>query len=1150
MNKNFPFCRYLGSILVLGWSLPLFAQSGGKDPAKEKSEEEMDAFELSPFQVSTSGDDRYVATNSTSATQVNVLIKDLPFNIEVNTSQLLEDMGANDFKESLAYNSGIFTETYIDNSGANPASRDRSPSSQAGVGDPRNNAIMIRGFPAPFQQRMGFRVGNYIGIKGGSSGQGGSGRGGITLGSLIDSVNVDRTEIVRGPGALLYGLGVLSGIVNVMPKQPLESQRAKISMAFGSDDYYRGTFDATGPIIEREGVLSYRVLGALQQNRDWTDYYQEERNYGALQLKWRPTESITIFGEASTGMVRYEGYQGGKNGQAHFLRDNPNGADLAWKAPSGRLFVNDFGENYRWGAEDFSGPYPEVWDSSVWPDADGLSPLEGPFNEPGDSIWGPDNWYERNEKSGLLTLIWDVNEHLSFNVGGFVTHQDAEEFAVSAGVITDSFNFFRLDPAYYEGETPDQLIPPEMVFSIVNPLAATPTGGEGPVTEGYDPVIRRLVGYYWVRTPTSGMSQQLRVAGVYNFEWGQTKHSFILGRQEIRDTADVAVGSPSQAELILEKEWVRSPKFPGSFLSTATPETTIRDFPGAFQFKSFYDWNEPFRYEGTPEVPGGLDYYSATAWYSGTYAIYSGKFFNDRLNVIGGWRNDRYQAHEERWDRGIERGFERLGTEESYYNFPEAIKVDTFSFGLNYAATDNISVYAVTAGGVIPNTGQRDGNGDAIEPEETRSYEAGIKFDFSRMLSGTVSVFQIDRKNAIWDYARAPNPGYWEGGKNPFQDNNPPDPGGAIIERGVPINYGFNYHLYFKNLVEQDGPEGEKWREKLGIQRIPVGKNFVYRVPNNPSPSQTELYDASQTPNPGVVVKITRPNLATPLEDLGPNDLSYVFITYDALTNDPELRAIAMQAIEDYRAGDFPDGVNPLSGGNDGGGPWNVNASAASGALVTFEEKAVGYDAQLIFSPLDGLQIIANYSHVEREATSNFNLVQPVDNRHPEYGSLATEFDTWVVDFGADAFEDPKDPTTLKAGIVGKSLYYGAEDSANLWARYTFQEGLMDGFGLGFGVRYNGPQQTHIPIGANGSSVNRYPTPATEEFVLFNGALYYETDLGGYGLRLALNLYNLTDKRRLYTEATYEGQTVDVERRRTEVYLEPFSWRFTCSLEF
>jgi len=389
--------------IATAWLLSVAPPTWAQDD-EETSDDEI--FELDPFEVSERADS-YIATTAISGTRVVGEIKDTPISLEILTSKLLEDQGATGFKDSLAYSTGIFTESFVDNSGANPENGDRSPSSASKVGDPRNNAIIIRGFNAGFQQRLGFRLGSYIGVRGASSGQNSGEAGGMTLGGIIDTINVERIEIVRGPGALLYGLGVVSGIANILPKEPLSEFRTNLQFGFGSHDFLRGAIDSTGPVLrgdDGDELLSYRVMAAHQEVVDWTDYYLDTTDYYAFQLKWYPMDGMSLFGEFQGGRTRIDGVGD------QYLYDN---ADNYWRDPYQRGFRNEYGELNRWGHEDWKGRFPAIWDPTQWndiwgedappaEDADLYAVLDGPFLKPSSRFSGPDSFYQRDEISATL----------------------------------------------------------------------------------------------------------------------------------------------------------------------------------------------------------------------------------------------------------------------------------------------------------------------------------------------------------------------------------------------------------------------------------------------------------------------------------------------------------------------------------------------------------------------------------------------------------------------------------------------------------------------------------------------------------------------------------------------------------------------------
>ena len=95
------------------------------------------------------------------ARSLNVALQDLPMPVEVITSEFVEDLQATDFKEALAYTSGVSLAEFDESSGTNSAganesySAEQSPSSRGGVGGNFSNAINIRGYNVQFQNRMG-----------------------------------------------------------------------------------------------------------------------------------------------------------------------------------------------------------------------------------------------------------------------------------------------------------------------------------------------------------------------------------------------------------------------------------------------------------------------------------------------------------------------------------------------------------------------------------------------------------------------------------------------------------------------------------------------------------------------------------------------------------------------------------------------------------------------------------------------------------------------------------------------------------------------------------------------------------------------------------------------------------------------------------
>ena len=90
--------------------------------------------------------------------------------------------------------------------------------------------------------------------------------------------NLDRVEVLKGPGAFLYGGNPLSGTVNLVRKQPRLANFAHLTGALGSFQSYRGQFD--GGWARPQGDLALR-LNALWQA---SDYYRDDKDNNAFSI--------------------------------------------------------------------------------------------------------------------------------------------------------------------------------------------------------------------------------------------------------------------------------------------------------------------------------------------------------------------------------------------------------------------------------------------------------------------------------------------------------------------------------------------------------------------------------------------------------------------------------------------------------------------------------------------------------------------------------------------------------------------------------------------------------------------------------------------------------------------------------------------------
>ncbi|MGC9451476.1 MAG: TonB-dependent siderophore receptor [Oceanipulchritudo sp.] len=1035
--RNRWLCAWSAAMLLTTPSLP--AQEG--PPSDEQ------VFELSPFEVSIEGDRGYLANNAISGTRLNTPIQDLPMTLEVVTSELIEDTGASDFNEALNYTAGVFFDNPAESSGANSPNANRaysseqSPSSAGAVGAVTNNSITIRGFDVPFQMREGFRIGTSVSNLG------------VVLGGTIDPVNVDRMEVVRGPGALLYGLSVLSGIVNVIPKKPHNEFETSVSASAGSEDYLRYTLDTTGPILRMEksklGELNYRLAYANEERGDWTMFRETEKEVYVAQLEYRPVQKISLFAEYSKADTTVHGI--GDQFVYDGLFDAVN-----------TQFRNEYNELSNW--------------ARVYGD-------KGP-----DFRWsGPDTYYNRDEESWLFDLQAQPFTDLSIKVGAFLSEQDSIEFtnemrgatntvpnaAINFSPQRDIINRFRYGVDFGEKR-------------LVFPNEVPPWK-----PAGFDATDYKTIYYWWTQRPTRSESKQYRAEANYSFRFHNLsdwigEQNLLAGWQKIEDTVDY--GRPRRLE----------------------NSADAADVKGLFFIRP--DQVEPIRYNGEPLTVPYADYWQSDISYEGMYLLYNARLFKDRVFLIAGIREDEYDVVDREYDRSGLSATD-FPTEFLYEKraFDEPIKHTSRQLSASFEIVEGLNVFALYAEGVSPNTGAFDGLGNSFEPETSVSKEAGVKFNLmGGKVVGSLSLYEIKRDNATWQWDEAPSPIYYAGSGHPLAGS----PGTSfepdkVTSGELPISYGIDSSYFDPEVIERLG-RGETVPGIVGSAPA-----FLNR---NDAPPQTIVYlDYSM------------------LDEAGFRDeMEAAFADTDRSREDGDIQ---------------PYVFSRLAGADEGHSP--SNGPGFIDALVTFEDQATGFDFQVVYSPLPEWQIIFNYSHTERETLSGFQMVDAIDiNTGINYG---TEYDRWVRALGPDAFTDPTRASTGSFGgpFVGTSLFLRSENSSRLWTKYNFEDGPLEGFSIGGGVIYQGPARTALSIGGDELRANLYPTPDTEESFRFDLAFIYRREFKHFDLNLRLNIFNLLDDDEGITHASYENQvTGETELRRTERYYAPRSYRVSVGLDF
>jgi iron complex outermembrane recepter protein len=207
-----------------------------------------DVVKLSEFQVSTSADKGYRAGNSVSATRIDTPIKDLPFAVSAFTSQFIADVGARDLFDVVQYAPSVTSAGREFNAG--------------------NAVYTIRGFDqAP--QHNGFVGEGYV-----------------------DTVSVERVEVVKGPSSVLYGQVAPGGTVNYITKRPGGRQSAMINLQAGTRNFWRTALDVNQPLAGKS--LLFRFNGAFENALEYITPGQQRTTVLAPVVTWRINDRVAL----------------------------------------------------------------------------------------------------------------------------------------------------------------------------------------------------------------------------------------------------------------------------------------------------------------------------------------------------------------------------------------------------------------------------------------------------------------------------------------------------------------------------------------------------------------------------------------------------------------------------------------------------------------------------------------------------------------------------------------------------------------------------------------------------------------------------------------------------------------------------------------
>ena len=1012
----------------------LTAQTSGGDDSDDSQ-----VFQLSPFEVATSGDKGYYASNTISGSRISVPIQDIPLTIEVVTSEFIEDTGATDLRDSLKYSAGVLLQSQNDAFGKfDNAGNVNNP--EGATGDRSESSFKIRGFVLENTLRNGYRRKN-----------------------ATDTINIDRIEVIRGPSALLYGVGNFGGVVNYLTKEPLPYNQQTVDLTIGSYNMKRASIDSTGPLVG--DTLSYRLTMAYEDRDSWTDINTREHYFisPVLQLNLYSRVKVTLDYEYGSATERGISFQSVRTPS---LEDVRNIFDTDQLETFGFLeFTEDKNAN-------------QILDPGEDLNGNGRIDLT---RDPRTFRWsGPDTFLDTESWNANLSAEIKLAENLYYKGGfnkSFVGFKSRDVFGgITRGTATRLQAVIDDMAVGAEDLNDNDLLDPgedlngNGVLDFGRGIFARQII-DGKSSDTLVPIYGKAFLYNWVGDETEVDWIQHRHEVTFNkriFEgnrWLESEHNFLLGYSYESQS--------SETKTFLLDE---SPDGDNFYYKDPTDESYIRFGPAN---------------PGDPDIPFNMKtIFGQTASNEGAYLVYSGRFLNDDLFVIAGIREDTTE--------NTNRYFEAIGTREGRVYEPAEtdpkLTQQTNQFGISYEVLNGVSLYALSSEGVEPNfAGQRDGNGKPFLSTVAEATEFGVKVNlFDGKIAGTFSKFNIRRNGFPIVRWWAPAP--FRGSFKRDQD---------IIYRMDEWNPESNPDNVYLNSPEALAAwAAGRAGDDPAIKRMTneAGNTFMYL--NASRPEGAAYLDA--------VFNALKAAFEVPPDDPSKDaDPFPGWLYWGAIPNSDSL---VNTASEDIAA--VGDGNN---------------------TYIAIDDEADGYEAQVILSPLDNLQIIINYSHVERKIINPGEFVQ--------YDFEGDNWDRWApwyfpnLQWGlggvptAQVYPDgeggnlPNRDTSTWTGVgwgEGESLDDTPEDTVSWWANYSFTEdSRLAGLEIGFGGQWESKREYASAFTTAGQKkLNRTGNAIkafTDERLTVNAMIKYSWSIRDkYDAVIQLNVDNLLDDKDQY----------------------------------
>ena len=225
---------------------------------------------------------------------------------------------------------------------------------------------------------------------------------GRSAGAVLDMIDIQQVEILRGPQGTLFGKNTIGGAISITTTKPNEEFGGKVDIKVGTDERrnIRGVLNV--PLSDT--LFARGSFGSLQQDGyvfrpfDDKDLGNQDTSMGRLALRWVPSDTFTAD-------LSFDYYDDETNGPPLLITRVDGFPESATAIPGGNFpFINNLFAGF---SPDFGGPNPIVCTFPNAPSACFTSANAVTGNNTNLGT-GP-NYSEMENEAVSLTLTWDLD---------------------------------------------------------------------------------------------------------------------------------------------------------------------------------------------------------------------------------------------------------------------------------------------------------------------------------------------------------------------------------------------------------------------------------------------------------------------------------------------------------------------------------------------------------------------------------------------------------------------------------------------------------------------------------------------------------------------------------------------------------------------